>query len=140
MAIPCGPGASAGQQHERRFGLLRGCCGTWLVPGWVAAGWISGVGEVLAAQMVIVAIGIVLAVKPLLAAGGEGGNGVKVDAQCRTALLHVFAISDCAFHANTVAEGASIRLESVQNANDLAAVMAKAITGQEMVYHAAPWL
>ena len=39
----------------------------------------------------------------------------------------IFAIGDCALHANGFAEGANIRLESVQNANDMATVVAKAI-------------
>jgi len=96
-------------------------------------------GEVLKAEMVIVGIGIVPAVEPLLAAGAEGGNGVAVDGQCRTTLPDVFAIGDCALHANRFAEGARIRLESVQNANDQAAVAAKAILGQPAEYEAVPW-
>lgn len=96
-------------------------------------------GEVLPAQLVIVGIGIVPAVEPLLAAGAGGANGVTVDAQCRTTLPHVFAIGDCALHANDFADGGVIRLESVQNANDQAVVAAKAITGQEAAYHAVPW-
>ncbi len=96
-------------------------------------------GEVVPAQMVIVGIGIVPAVAPLLAAGAAGGNGVAVDAQCRTSLAGVFAIGDCALHANGFADGAEIRLESVQNANDQANVVAKAITGQEASYNAVPW-
>ena len=96
-------------------------------------------GEVVAAQMVIVGIGIVPAVEPLIAAGAEGGNGVAVDAQCRTSLPDVFAIGDCALHANAFAGGAQLRLESVQNANDQATVVAKAITGQDAAYHAVPW-
>ena len=96
-------------------------------------------GEVLPAQMVIVGIGIVPAVEPLLTAGAQGGNGVAVDAQCRTSLPDVFAIGDCALHANAFADGAEVRLESVQNANDQAAVVARTIMGQEVAYHAVPW-
>ncbi|WBH15231.1 NAD(P)/FAD-dependent oxidoreductase [Sphingomonas radiodurans] len=96
-------------------------------------------GEIVPAQMVIVGIGIVPAVAPLLAAGAVGGNGVMVDEQCRTTLLDVFAIGDCALHANKFADGADIRLESVQNANDQANVVAKTITGQPAAYHAIPW-
>ena len=96
-------------------------------------------GEILPAQMVIVGIGIVPAVAPLLAAGADGGNGVAVDAQCRTSLPDVFAIGDCALHASAFADGAAIRLESVQNANDMATTVAKAITGEQAPYHAVPW-
>jgi 3-phenylpropionate/trans-cinnamate dioxygenase ferredoxin reductase subunit len=96
-------------------------------------------GDVLPADMVIVGIGIIPAVEPLLAAGAEGGNGVNVDELCRTTLPDVFAIGDCAMHANDFAAGARIRLESVQNANDQATTVAKAITGNPAPYHAVPW-
>lgn len=100
-------------------------------------------GEVIAAQMVIVGIGIVPAVTPLIDAGADGPaaapGGVAVDAHCRTSLRDVFAIGDCALHANRFADGAAIRLESVQNANDQANVVAKTIVGVPAHYEAVPW-
>jgi 3-phenylpropionate/trans-cinnamate dioxygenase ferredoxin reductase component len=96
-------------------------------------------GEVVRAEMVIVGIGIIPSVQPLLDAGAEGGNGVKVDEYCRTSLPDVYAIGDCAAHINAFADGAMIRLESVQNANDQAATAAKAITGNPAPYRATPW-
>jgi 3-phenylpropionate/trans-cinnamate dioxygenase ferredoxin reductase subunit len=106
-------------------------------------GRVSGVrladGEVLPADMVIVGIGIVPEVAPLLDAGAAGGNGVRVDAQCRTSLPDVYAIGDCALHVNAYADGAEIRLESVQNANDQANVVARLLTGQDAHYDAVPW-
>lgn len=106
-------------------------------------GRVSGVrmqdGEVIPAQMVIVGIGIVPAVEPLIAAGAQGGNGVAVDHQCRTSLPDIFAIGDCALHANRFADDMPIRLESVQNANDQASLVAKTIMGQELAYDAVPW-
>ncbi len=104
-----------------------------------ASGVILADGETLPAEMVIVGIGIVPAVQPLIEAGASGGNGVDVDAQCRTSLPDVFAIGDCAAHANAFAAGAQIRLESVQNANDQATVVAKTIAGTPATYHAVPW-
>lgn len=104
---------------------------------------VSGVkladGSVIPADVVIVGIGIIPSIGVLLTAGAVGGNGVDIDAQCRTSLPHVFAIGDCAAHANGYADGAVIRLESVQNANDMATVVAKVITGQEASYGATPW-
>jgi len=94
-------------------------------------------GEVIPADLVIV--GIVPAVEPLLAAGADGGNGVLVDRHCKTSLPDIYAIGDCAAHENHFAEGATIRLESVQNANDQANVVAKGIVGDEAPYHAIPW-
>lgn len=98
-----------------------------------------GSGEVLSAQLAIVGIGIIPCVEPLLASGAEGDNGVLVDGQCRTSLPDIFAIGDCAAHANRFAEGAVIRLESVQNANDMATVAAKTICGEDATYDATPW-
>jgi len=96
-------------------------------------------GETVPAEMVIVGIGIEPNVAPLLEAGAIGGNGLLVDAQCRTALPDVFAVGDCALHANRFAEDRCIRLESVQNANDQATVAAKTILGIEATYDAVPW-
>jgi 3-phenylpropionate/trans-cinnamate dioxygenase ferredoxin reductase component len=96
-------------------------------------------GSLVEADMVIVGIGIIPSISPLLAAGAEGGNGVNVDGQCRTSLSDVFAIGDCAAHANGFADGATIRLESVQNANDQATVAAKTICGEVAEYGATPW-
>ncbi|MFD1786534.1 NAD(P)/FAD-dependent oxidoreductase [Sphingomonas floccifaciens] len=96
-------------------------------------------GEVVAAQMAIVGIGIIPAVEPLIAAGAAGANGVDVDAQCRTSLPDIFAIGDCAAHHNRFADGARVRLESVQNASDQAAIAARTILGETVSYDATPW-
>ena len=104
-----------------------------------ATGVVLADGTTIPADMVVVGIGIVPAVQPLLDAGAAGGDGVDVDAQCRTSLPDVFAIGDCARHANAFADGAPIRLESVQNANDQATVAAKTIAAVPAEYHAVPW-
>lgn len=96
-------------------------------------------GELVEADIVVVGIGILPAVGPLLAAGAEGGKGVRVDAQCRTSLPDVFAVGDCALHANRFADGQVIRLESVQNAHDQATVAAKVIAGRDVKYDCLPW-
>src|SRR5205085_3858949 len=49
------------------------------------------------------------------------------------------AVGDCAAHANPFADGAIIRLESVQNAHDMAATAARAICGDPLPYNAIPW-
>jgi 3-phenylpropionate/trans-cinnamate dioxygenase ferredoxin reductase subunit len=96
-------------------------------------------GQVLPADIVIVGIGIIPCIEPLIAAGAESRNGVVVDAQCRTSLSDIFAIGDCAAHTNSFANGNEIRLESVQNANEMAGVVAKTICGQNVSYCATPW-
>ena len=106
-------------------------------------GWVRRVqladGTEIACDIVVVGIGIVPAVGPLIAAGAAGANGVDVDEFCRTSLERVYAIGDCAAHANAWAGGSVIRLESVQNANDMATTVAKHICGLEEPYRAFPW-
>ncbi|GAA4048048.1 NAD(P)/FAD-dependent oxidoreductase [Parerythrobacter jejuensis] len=96
-------------------------------------------GEIIPADMVIVGIGIVPAIGPLIVAGAAASNGVDVDEYCRTTLDDIYALGDCAAHANVFADGAVIRLESVQNANDMANTVAQAITGEKLPYEATPW-
>ena len=96
-------------------------------------------GETLACDAVVVGIGIVPAVGPLIAAGAAGANGVDVDEFCHTSIPHVYAIGDCAAHANAYAANEVIRLESVQNAHDMATTAAKAICGEKVAYDALPW-
>lgn len=104
-----------------------------------AAGVRLAGGEILAADLVIVGIGIEPAVAPLLAAGAEGANGVHVDEHCRTSLPSIYAVGDCAAHENCFAGGRRVRLESVQNANDQATTAARHIAGQPQPYQAMPW-
>ena len=96
-------------------------------------------GTHLPADAVIVGIGIVPAVGPLIAAGAAGANGVDVDPYCRTSLPDVYAIGDCAAFACDFAGGEIMRVESVQNANDMATCVAKALCGDEQPYKAFPW-
>jgi len=96
-------------------------------------------GQTLECDILVVGIGIVPAVGPLIAAGAAGANGVEVDEFCRTSLPDIYAIGDCAAHANRYAGGAVIRLESVQNAHDMAACAARAICGDPQPYDAVPW-
>ena len=106
-------------------------------------GTVTGVrlagGTTLPADLVIVGIGIVPAVGPLLSAGAAGGNGIDVDEFCRTSLPDIYAIGDCAAHSNAFANNAVVRLESVQNANDMATCAARSICGEPVPYAATPW-
>jgi 3-phenylpropionate/trans-cinnamate dioxygenase ferredoxin reductase subunit len=99
-----------------------------------------GAGDAaIAADLVIVGIGIEPAIEPLLAAGAKGGDGVHVDQYCRTSLPDIYAIGDCAAHPNRFAGGARIRVESVQNAHDQAAAAARSIVGRPEPYQSIPW-
>lgn len=90
-------------------------------------------GSEISADMMVVGIGIVPAVGPLLAVGGVGGNGIDVDAFCRTSLDNIYAIGDCARQASAFADDARIRIESVQNAAEQAGIVARHLTGGEYV-------
>ncbi len=96
-------------------------------------------GERFATDMVIVGIGIIPQTAALLAAGAAGGNGVDVDEHCRTSLPDVYAVGDCAAHTNRYAQGARVRLESVQNADDQAKAAAAHIVGLVEPYRSVPW-
>ncbi len=142
LARVAGPEISAFYEAEHRsHGVdLRTGVGVIAIEGDMhAAGVRLADDSVVPADMVIVGIGIIPAVSPLIAAGAEGSNGVLVDEHCRTTLPHIYAIGDCASHRNGFADGATIRLESVQNANDQATTAAKAISGAPVPYAATPW-
>jgi 3-phenylpropionate/trans-cinnamate dioxygenase ferredoxin reductase component len=96
-------------------------------------------GECIAADMVIVGIGIIPAVEPLRAAGAIGDIGIDVDEYCRTSLADVYAIGDCAQHRSRFSGGIPVRIESVQNANDMGTCVAKMISGNPEPYNTVPW-
>ena len=103
------------------------------------AGVVLGNGELLAAQVVIVGIGLIPHQAILAEAGAVCRNGIEVDEYCRTSLPDVFAIGDCASHPNPYVDGMRVRLESVQNAIDQAKTVAGVILGAPEPYRALPW-
>lgn len=92
-------------------------------------------GRHLAADLLVVGIGLVPSTAPL------GLDPLAVDGHCRTALPGIYAVGDCATHRNTYAGGAAIRLESVQNAVDMAKAAAAHIVHGDAAppYRACPW-
>ena len=98
-----------------------------------------GTGERLAADLVVVGIGIEPNVEPLTDGGARVTDGVEVDAACRTSLPQVFAIGDCAAAVTPYADGRRVRIESVGNANDQAAIVADALTGHPAASPLVPW-
>jgi len=105
----------------------------------VATGVRLSNGETIAADMVLVGVGIVSSTEPLARAGAMGRDGVDVSENCRTSLEDVFAIGDCAAHENRYAANQRLRLESVQNATDQAMTAVKAVLGQPEPYANVPW-
>ena len=93
-------------------------------------------GQRIDADVVLVGIGVHPNVELAVAAGLAVDNGIVVDAHCRTADPHILSAGDC---CSFPFRGRRIRLESVQNANDQAAVAAHAVAGKAMPYAALPW-
>lgn len=98
-------------------------------------------GTAIDAELVLVAAGmrpnIDLAAEAGLRLHGVNG-GIEVDAQCRTSAPDVFAIGDCASQHHPYV-GAHARIESWQNANEQARLVAAALAGTEAAPLAAPW-
>jgi 3-phenylpropionate/trans-cinnamate dioxygenase ferredoxin reductase subunit len=85
------------------------------------------------ADLTVAGIGVVPNVELAVEADLPASNGILVDAHLRTADPTIFAIGDCASHAQRG------RLESVQNAVDQAKCAAANIAGKNEVYSAVPW-
>ncbi len=95
-------------------------------------------GEKLAADLVVVGVGIVPNIELADAAELETENGIVVDDHCRTSDAKIYAVGDCTFHPNAVL-GTSLRLESVHNALEQAKTAASNICGEEATYAQVPW-
>ncbi|MGM7775795.1 NAD(P)/FAD-dependent oxidoreductase [Arthrobacter sp. KNU-44] len=128
-------------QHERAGVEIILCDGISEIVGMDghATGVVLTSGLMLEADIVLVGIGLIPNIEALALAGAEVGNGVLVDRLCRTSLPDVFAIGDCASFPSRFTPDDRLRLESVQNANDQAKVVAGVITGAPQEYNAVPW-
>jgi len=94
-------------------------------------------GEELACDAVVVGIGIVPAVELAKDAGLMLGNGIMVDAQCRTSNPAVFAAGDVADQPDFF--GGRVRMETYQNAAEQGAAAAAAMLGQPVEYCRPCW-
>jgi 3-phenylpropionate/trans-cinnamate dioxygenase ferredoxin reductase subunit len=95
-------------------------------------------GTALAADTVIVGIGIVPAVELAVQAGLAVNRGVVVDAQLATSAPGVFAAGDVAEFPSPL-NGAPIRQETWQNAEAQARVAAANMLGQGVTFDTLPW-
>jgi 3-phenylpropionate/trans-cinnamate dioxygenase ferredoxin reductase subunit len=93
-------------------------------------------GSEVAADLVIVGIGIVPDTALAEAAGLAIENGIAVDAQGRTSDPAIWAAGDC---ASFPYRGGRLRLESVPNAIDMAECVAGNIMGRAVPYEPRPW-
>ncbi len=95
-------------------------------------------GTSRAADLIIVGIGVVPNLELARDSGLAVANGITVDEYLRTDDERIYAIGDCADYPSPFAP-VRVRLESVQNAVDQAASVAKAIVGNAVPYQSAPW-
>ena len=95
-------------------------------------------GERIAAELVVVGIGVVPRAELALAVDLTVGDGIVVDERLRTDDPDIYALGDCARFPSPHA-GRHIRLESVQNATDQARCVAATICGEPTPYTAVPW-
>ncbi|WP_067863088.1 NAD(P)/FAD-dependent oxidoreductase [Nocardia shimofusensis] len=117
------------------------CLGTGVQGFTERGGRVTGVtvstGDVVPADLVVVAIGATPATGWLDSSGLRLDNGIVCDCACRAA-AGIYAVGDVARwqHPDT---GSSVRLENRTNATEQASVVAAAILGGEPVYRPIPY-
>ena len=93
-------------------------------------------GERIAADLVLIGVGVVAEASLAKEAGLAIGDGIIVDVRGRTSAPNVWAAGDCTAFPY---RGNLIRLENVQNAIDQAEVVADDICGRPASYAPVPW-
>lgn len=97
-------------------------------------------GRRLPADLLVFGIGVLPNTQLAAEAGLAIENGIRVDANLLTSDPAISAIGDAALFPSVHADGASVRLESVQNAADQARLVAARIVGKPTApYSAMPW-
>jgi 3-phenylpropionate/trans-cinnamate dioxygenase ferredoxin reductase subunit len=95
-------------------------------------------GRPIAADLVVVGVGVLPNVELAAEAGLPVASGIIVDEHLLTADPNISAIGDCALFMSE-RFGAPLRLESVQNATDQARCVAARLTGDAKSYDGLPW-
>ena len=107
------------------------------------AGRVIGVvtrsGREIAADLVLIGIGIVPNIELAVDSGLEVANGIVVDEHLLTSDPAISAIGDCCTHPSRFADGSKLRFESVQNAIDQARCVAARLAGRPKPYASVPW-
>ena len=95
-------------------------------------------GRHVPADLVVVGVGVLPNVELAAKAGLPVAAGIIVNEQLLTSDPDISAIGDCALFESP-RFGASLRLESVQNATDHARCVAARLTGDAKTYDGLPW-
>jgi 3-phenylpropionate/trans-cinnamate dioxygenase ferredoxin reductase subunit len=90
------------------------------------------------ADLLIVGIGALPATELAREAGLDCDNGIRVDEFCRTSDPAIFAAGDCANHPSPH-YGRRVRLESVDNAFEMAKAAALNMLGRGVAHDRVPW-
>jgi 3-phenylpropionate/trans-cinnamate dioxygenase ferredoxin reductase subunit len=106
------------------------------------SGRVTGVslsdGRHIAADLVLVGVGVLPNVELAAEAGLPVASGIIVNDRLLTSDPDISAIGDCALF-DSPRFGGSLRLESVQNATDHARCVAARLTGDDKPYDGQPW-
>jgi 3-phenylpropionate/trans-cinnamate dioxygenase ferredoxin reductase subunit len=129
------------QAHERR--------GTTVLLSAAVSGFRGDAGRVAAVQLadgreiladlVVVGVGVVPRIELAEQIGLECPGGIAVDAHARTSNPSVVAAGDCTVQPHPLTGVGTVRLESVQNAVDQAAVAAATLRGRLEPKKTVPW-
>ncbi|SAK44827.1 FAD-dependent pyridine nucleotide-disulfide oxidoreductase [Caballeronia calidae] len=94
----------------------------------------------LQCDLVVVGIGVIPNTELAAECGLTVAGGIVVDECARTSDPAIVAAGDCAaFVPHWAQDARACRIESVQNANDMAKVAALAVAGRPQPYRAVPW-
>jgi NADPH-dependent 2,4-dienoyl-CoA reductase/sulfur reductase-like enzyme len=113
------------------------------VQAFLGDGHVDGIetsaGETIAADAVIVGVGIIPETALAESAGLTLDNGIIVDEFARTSNANIYAAGDNTNHFNPLLDR-HIRLEAWQNAQNQAATAARNMCGANEVYAETPWM
>ncbi|MET4783501.1 FAD-dependent oxidoreductase [Glaciihabitans sp. UYNi722] len=96
-------------------------------------------GSAIAADLVIVGVGILPRYELAERAGIECDGGILVDSAARTSRPGVVAAGDCTVMPNPLTGAGRVRLESTQNATAQAKVAGLSLLGLPAAHDAVPW-
>jgi len=95
-------------------------------------------GELIAADFVVVGVGILPNTELAVDSGLNVDDGIVVDETCLTSDPSIYAVGDCTRHPNAIYDRL-LRLESVHNALEQAKTAVSNICGNETHYSEVPW-